>query len=135
MIQRIQSIFIAFALINSIIGVLIFYNAKENFFLYQFNIKLEMFLGAILSIFLALISLFLFKNRKLQLMINLINLFLNLVLIVLFLCYLLNLSGGFLSLKKGVLAVPFVTNILLLVFANQYIKKDERLVKSVDRIR
>lgn len=88
-------------------------------------------ISTLLSIF-ALIS---FKNRKLQIQVTILNVILNFLLIVYLIYGLTNLPGGFNDSEKGIgLLSPFAT-IVLLFMANHYIKKDEELVKSVDRFR
>jgi hypothetical protein len=85
---------------------------------------------------LALVSIFSFNNRQNQFVMNRLNIILNLILLGLFLYHLLNLSGETDKVsEKGIgIFLPIVA-IVLLVFANKSIKKDEDLVKSVDRIR
>jgi len=59
----------------------------------------------------------------------------NLILLGLLLYQSLNLSGETLVSEKGIgLVLPIIV-VLLLVMANKAIKKDEDLVKSVDRLR
>ena len=48
---------------------------------------------------------------------------------------LLNLPGAFENAEKGIGLILPVISIVLLVLANKAIKKDEALVKSVDRLR
>jgi ABC-type polysaccharide transport system permease subunit len=60
---------------------------------------------------------------------------LNLILLGLFVYRSLNISGEQLVSEKGIgMFLPIVA-IVLLVLANKAIKKDEDLVKSVDRLR
>jgi peptidoglycan/LPS O-acetylase OafA/YrhL len=88
----------------------------------------------LLSAVVSLAVIFLFKNRKLQIQLNTANVFLN-VLLIGYLAYSLsNLPGEFNSEKGIGLLVPFVSIILLLI-ANRFILKDEKLVKSVNRFR
>ena len=49
--------------------------------------------------------------------------------------WLLKLSGGIQFPEKGIEPVFVLLSIFCLVMANIYIRKDERLVKSVDRLR
>ena len=66
-----------------------------------------------------------------------LNIILNLILLGLFVYRSLNLSGDATSVvsEKGIgMFLPIVA-IVLLVLANKAIKKDEDLVKSVDRLR
>lgn len=89
----------------------------------------------LISTLLSLLALFAFKNRKLQIQVSIMNLFLNFLLIAYLIYSLINLPGGFNDSEKGIgLFSPLVV-ILLLFMANHYIRKDEKLVKSVDRFR
>ena len=58
------------------------------------------------------------------------------ILLIGYLAYRLStLPGGFSDSEKGIgLFAPF-TSIILLLLANRFIKKDEALVKSIDRFR
>ncbi len=81
------------------------------------------------------LSIFSFKNRKRQILLNNFGIIINALLIGILLYWLLNLSGGIDFPEKGIEPIfPFFAVICLLL-ANIFIKKDERLVKSVDRLR
>lgn len=84
---------------------------------------------------LALVAIFLYKNRQNQFVVNRLNLILNLFLLGFFVYRSLNLSGGTSVPQKGIGMLIPVFSIVLLVLANRAIKKDEDLVKSVDRLR
>ena len=84
---------------------------------------------------LAIIAIFLFKNRQNQFVINRLNMILNLFLLGFFVYRSLNLSGGTEVPEKGIGMLIPIFSIVLLVLANRAIKKDEDLVKSVDRLR
>ncbi|WP_159948859.1 DUF4293 domain-containing protein [Polaribacter septentrionalilitoris] len=143
MIQRIQSIYLLLASIVS--GGLIFvFNLWENlknqvYVLDLFSrdtISLKVipalfFVSAILS-FLAI---FLFKNRKLQFVVGRLSILINLFLLGLLIYVSLTLPGEILISKKGIGMFLPILAILLVVLANKAIKKDEDLVKSVDRLR
>ncbi len=95
-------------------------------------------IGAAVAIVLASISLFSYKNRKLQVMINLIN---TLVIIgVLIGEVLLSFKGEkfFLPAVKGAYGIGFYMPGVALVcnaLANRFIRRDEMLVRSMDRLR
>ncbi|HHB52475.1 MAG TPA: DUF4293 family protein, partial [Saprospiraceae bacterium] len=84
---------------------------------------------------LALVSIFLYRNRTLQITINRINILINLILLGLLAYYLLNLSGETTVSMKGIGSFLPLLSIALLILANYAIKKDENLVKSIDRLR
>ncbi len=89
----------------------------------------------LLSAALALISVFLYGNRKNQFVLNRLNMILNLFLLGFFVYRSLNLSGETIVSEKGIGMLIPVFSIVFLVLANRAIKKDEDLVKSVDRLR
>ena len=94
-------------------------------------IPVHFFLSALLSI----VTIFLFKNRKLQFVLGRLNILINLILLGLLIYLSLTLSGEAMVSEKGIgMFLPIIV-ILVLVLANKAIKKDEDLVKSVDRLR
>jgi len=144
MIQRIQSLYLlAVVIVN---GVLVFVfplwldSAKQDFYVMQSftgenKLLISLAIVFVLSAVLAVISLFTFKKRKSQFMLNRLNIIINLYLLGVTLYYVLNLSGEALVSEKGIGALFPILSIVLLVFANKAIQKDEALVKSVDRLR
>ncbi len=84
---------------------------------------------------LALIAIMLFKNRKNQFVLNRLNMILNLFLLGFFVYRSLNLSGESNISEKGIGMLIPIISIVFLALANRAIKKDEDLVKSVDRLR
>ena len=88
-----------------------------------------------LSAVLALVALFLFKNRKLQFVLGRLNIILNFVLLGFLVYCLLMLPGEMEIAEKGIGDFVPILSIVFLVLANKAIKKDEDLVKSVDRLR
>ena len=137
MIQRIQSLYML--LVAAIAGGLTFV-----FSLYTLENGAEVFakddlvhLGLFMaSAALALITIFLFKNRKLQFVLNRFNILFHLILLGLFVYRILIISGEVNEIsEKGIGVVLPLISIVLLVLANRAIKKDEDLVKSVDRLR
>ncbi|MBT0609066.1 DUF4293 domain-containing protein [Aequorivita echinoideorum] len=87
------------------------------------------------SIALAIISALSFKIRKRQFVLNRINIILNFVLLGVFVYRSLTLSGETLVSEKGIGVLLPIISIVFLVLANKAIKRDEDLVKSVDRLR
>ncbi len=143
MIQRVQSIYL---LLTSIISggltffVSIWATIKGNVYitdLFSTTSMTEKLIPVLffLSALLAAITIFLFKNRQLQFVMGRLNILTNLILLGLLLYVSLNLPGEASVSEKGIgMFFPIIT-ILLLVLANKAIKKDEDLVKSVDRLR
>ena len=84
---------------------------------------------------MSLLTVLSFKNSKTQLRINTFNIVVNLIILGLLIYHLLTLPGETMVSEKGIgLLLPFVV-IVLLAIARRAIKKDENLVKSVDRLR
>ena len=87
------------------------------------------------SALLALIAIVRYKIRQHQFVLNRLNILLNLFLLGSFVVRALNLSGETSVSEKGIgLLIP-VFSIVFLALANKAIKRDEELVKSVDRLR
>ncbi len=137
MIQRIQTVYLLLAFV--VTGVLPFFiplwtmaDGKDFFFMQ--NQAYVVILG--LSTTLSLLGILSYKKRQNQFVIGRLNIILNLILLGLFIYHSLNLSGGTAAVsEKGIgMFLPIVA-IVLLVLANKAIKKDEDLVKSVDRLR
>ena len=136
MLQRIQSIYLLLvALLMALVPIWlpVWVNASgENVFAID---KTFIFTAFIISALLAFITIFLFKNRKLQFVLNRLNMILNVTLLGFFVYWSLNLSGETEISEKGIAMFIPVISIVLLVLSNKAIKKDEDLVKSVDRLR
>ncbi|MBT2621740.1 MULTISPECIES: DUF4293 family protein [Chryseobacterium] len=91
--------------------------------------------ASIVLVLVGLLSVFSFKNRKRQILLNTISIIINALLIGVLIYWLLNLSGGIQFPEKGIEPVFPLIAIICLFISNIYIRKDERLVKSVDRLR
>jgi len=137
MIQRIQTIYLFLAFLT--VGVLPFIfplwtlNDGKDYFFMQNQIYAILF-G--LSTAITVYSIISFKKRQTQFVANRLNIVLNLILLGLFVYHSLNLSGETLAVsEKGIGMFLPILAIVLLVLANKAIKKDEDLVKSVDRLR
>ncbi len=81
------------------------------------------------------LSIFSFKNRKRQILLNTFSIIINVLLIGVLAYWLLNLSGGIQIPEKGIEPVFPLIAVICLLIANVLIRRDERLVKSVDRLR
>jgi len=136
MIQRIQTLYlILIALLNSL-GIFFFQPLDASVIIGIFTLPDEVIWGTFsVSATLALVSVFQYKQRSKQLVINRINLLLELFLMGFFAYLSLNLSGEDTSSLKGIAVFVPLFSIVLLVMANKSIQKDEDLVKSVDRLR
>jgi hypothetical protein len=136
MIQRIQTLYLV--LVALISGILPFFvnlwsdaNGTEIYAHNEVIVSIVFYIvGA-----LALWTVFLYKNRKNQFVVNRLNMILNLFLLGFFVYRSLNLSGETLVSEKGIGMLIPIFSIVFLTLANRAIKKDEDLVKSVDRLR
>ena len=137
MIQRIQTIYLFLAFLVTLVVPYVFplwitADAKDFYFM-QNPVYVALF-G--LSTTLSLVSIFSFKKRQNQFVMGRLNMILNLILLGLFVYRSLNLSGETPAVsEKGIGMFLPIISIVMLVLANKAIKKDEDLVKSVDRLR
>ncbi|WP_312194460.1 DUF4293 family protein [Epilithonimonas vandammei] len=129
MLQRIQTVWIFLAVLGAV-----FLNITAQDF-DVLGAYLTINVSTVILILFGVLSIFSFRNRKRQILLNNISIIINALLIGLLAYWLLNLSGGIAIPEKGIEPVfPFLS-IVCLLLANMYIRKDERLVKSVDRLR
>ena len=136
MIQRIQSVYLFLSIVTT--GALPFLFSLwtlENGDIYFFMSNMIYVVIFGLSTSSSILSILNFKKRKQQFVLNRLNIILNLILLGLFVYRTLNLSGETTVSKNGIGIYLPILAILLLVLANRAIKKDEDLVKSVDRLR
>ena len=128
-IQRVQSIYLLVAIL-AMIGL--FATAQDvEIFGNTFLVKVS----AVVSAMLSVITLFSFKNRNKQILFNYLNILINALLVCLLVFWMLNLSGGISFPEKGIEFVFPLVALVMFVLANYNIRKDEKLVKSVDRLR
>lgn len=136
MLQRIQSVYLIICLVLA--GILpLFLNlwtttSKTLFFAADNLTYICLFESSAL---LVLISFFSYKKRQNQFVTNRLNMILNFILIGLLVYHSLTLSGETAVSEKGIGMFLPIFSIVFLALANKAIKKDEDLVKSVDRIR
>jgi len=129
MIQRIQSLFLLFSAIFSLSIVFYFPVLKSTEITIYLTENLSYArLSVFLSVGLSIFSIFQFKNRGRQLIINQVSkLFISIAFIIII------FQRGELNFAIGLFL--FIIPYLLIILANYFIKKDEKLVKSTDRIR
>jgi hypothetical protein len=130
MIQRVQSLFFFFSsicLITIVYTFPVLQNTEEYFLLSEYFplVRLAVLLSAALSLF----AIFQFKNRKRQMFIAAISRFM-ITIAVFTLVFFYRAEEQF-GLGMILMLIPFIA----LFAANFFIKKDEKLVKSADRIR
>ncbi|QCX40121.1 DUF4293 family protein [Aureibaculum algae] len=144
MIQRIQSLYLLLAAICSVVLIQMFYlwsnesgasfYALDLFQESEFTLKVIPVLFVISGV-MSIVSVFMFKQRKNQFVINRFNILVNFILLGILIYHLLTLSGESQVSEKGIGAFLPIVVVVLLAIANRAIKKDEDLVKSVDRLR
>ncbi|MDB4088156.1 DUF4293 domain-containing protein [Flavobacteriales bacterium] len=150
MIQRIQTVYLA---ISAFCLALTFFISFSNYDIMGANeifnatgINFEgdfTFLPVIfnvgLSIIFAFVSIISFKNRKTQLKLNLVNYLIIIALIVLIFINFNGIENGMElsedSIHYGIGMFLPIISLVCLFMANRAIKSDERLIKSMDRIR
>ena len=136
MLQRIQTIYLLLAAGISAGLIYIFElwvtEADIKVFAADVNYVFAAFLA---SAFLSIVAIFRYKNRKSQFVLGRLNIILNFILLGVIVYQSQNSPGGTAVSENGVgMFLPLVS-IVFLALANKAIKKDEDLVKSVDRLR
>lgn len=129
MLQRIQTVWMALAFLSAVA----LYFTKDHINLFWWDASTSILIGGVLVT--SLLSIFSFKTRKRQILLNTISIIINALLIGLLAYWLLNLSGGISFPEKGIEPIFPLLAIICLFIANMLIRRDERLVKSVDRLR
>lgn len=143
MIQRIQTVYllvVAFFALGLTFIVNLWKQNDATVFVFDLLSYKDYLLKVVPVLFLvvavlAIVSILMFSNRKLQFVLNRFNILTNLILLGILLYYLLSLSGEMNISEKGIGVFIPIVNVFLLVLANKAIQKDENLVKSVDRLR
>jgi|SaaInl1SG_22_DNA_1037389.scaffolds.fasta_scaffold00746_6 hypothetical protein len=134
MIQRIQSVYLLLVFTLQLVAIFVlkdwitasgsFSSLSDQPFLYA---------GIIAAAFLSVFSLLKYKTRKLQFVLNRLNSLIHLVILLVFVIRVFSITDSETS-RPFSLFLPALT-IGLLYLANKAIKKDEDLIRSVDRIR
>lgn len=162
MIQRLQSVFL---LLAAILGIVIFlfpiatYLSDIAFFKFficsvrdysrqpfgdeatqvrQFPMVYTSILAVLQLIIavLALVTIFKFRNRSLQIRLNYLNIFLSVLLVGGIFYYSTMLEKQYEIIPQyGVGGLFPLVSIILLFLANHFIQKDEKLIRSADRLR
>ncbi|MBU4539294.1 MAG: DUF4293 domain-containing protein [Weeksellaceae bacterium] len=129
MLQRIQTVWIFLA----VLGAVFLFITAQDFSLLGTIPFISIVCAALVLV--GLLSIFSYKNRKRQILLNTISIFINALLLGLLAYWLLSLSGGIHFPEKGIEPIFPLISIISLLIANVFIRKDDRLVKSVDRLR
>jgi len=136
MFQRIQTIYLLMAagVSAGLIYVFELWLNSEDVKVFADDIN-YVFAAFLASALLSIITIFRYKNRKSQFMLGRLNIILNFFLLGFFVYQSLNISGETAVSEKGIGMFLPIVSIVFLALANKAIKKDEDLVKSVDRLR
>ena len=129
MLQRIQTVWIFLAILSAIF----LFVTGQDFSLFGPTPFIS--IVCVVLILFGFISILSYKDRKRQILLNQISIFINALLLGLLAYWLLSLSGGINFPEKGIEPIFPLISIVCLFIANVYIRKDDRLVKSVDRLR
>ena len=129
MLQRIQTVWIFLA----ILGAVFLFVTGQDISLFGSTPFITIICAVMILVeFFSILS---YKNRKRQILLNTISIFINALLLGSLAYWLLTLSEGIQFPEKGIEPFfPFLSMICLFI-ANVFIRKDDRLVKSVDRLR
>jgi len=145
MIQRIQSIFLLLASVGAF-GVFAapFATTQEAaqgtvFADTVFNVQDHIGLIVLFALagLLALVSIFLFKNRKLQMRLTIFTFIVNLAAVALGAYFFIQADQtmGDRNVQTAIGTFLPIAPFIFTLLAYRYIKKDEKLVKSMDRLR
>lgn len=131
MIQRIQSIYFLVAAISmTLISFKVpVYTLNETMFMAQDDTK--MFILTIVGAIFSLLGLFMFKNRKFQMKLIRLTVLIEIIIGV----RLFMLLNKFEVVLNNTLLFLMAFSLIALIMAYRGVKKDDDLVRSVDRIR
>lgn len=135
MIQRVQTLWLLLAAAASFLtlnfafysgttaeGAYLELNAKEN---------IPILILSVATAVLALVTIFLYKNRKLQMKLTLVGLGVSILTLVLY----FKKTSEFANGNYSIWAILSLVVPVFLFFATRGIYKDEKLIKSLDRLR
>jgi len=144
MIQRIQSLWLLVAAALAVLSFKFpFYvgtwlnggSQHPQISLNGHNPSIPVLITTVVTIVLSLVTIFMYKNRKQQLWLTLLNFIISLVLLYL---YYYEIHTHFLTGSGGTVAITAVFAIavpIVLILALRGIRKDMKLLKSADRLR
>lgn len=129
MLQRIQTVWIFMA----ILGAIFLFITGQDFSVFGPTPFISV--ATVVLVLIGFIAILSYQNRKRQILLNNISIAINALLLGLLAYWLLTLSGGINFPEKGIEPLFPLISIICLLLANVSIRRDERLVKSVDRLR
>lgn len=130
MIQRIQTVFLFLISITSVLGLFFF----PPIYFPDLGLPIPMVLKSylILTAALAFLTLLLFKSRKTQLLMNRLHFFVQILAVAGLVYCMVNTDD--LNVYLPWLVMPLLA-LILLILSSRFIKKDEDLIRSIDRLR
>jgi len=131
MIQRVQSIYLLVAAIISLASYLLF-PKLELFFINMSLMDYFIIPYLFFCFFISTLNIFLFINRNVQININKFQLLIHLFVLIVFFYFFYQEK----MLNPDLIwTLTPISSIVFLSLANKGIKKDENLIRSVDRLR
>jgi len=160
MLQRIQSVFLFLVVVFGVLALLLpiasFAGEMGVFKFYLYAVvdlspdpfgsavlspfgrwfTLPLAIGQFVIILIAFITIFQYKRRMLQVRLNLLNTFLNVLLIggIFYYAHLLETASGA-TADYRIAAIFPLLSLVMIFLANHYIRKDEKLIRSANRLR
>ena len=136
MIQRIQTVWLLVAVAAGLLSIKFpFYTGSlvvNNAYVRLTGAEnMPILILTVLSVLISFVTIFLFKNRKRQTSLTILNIFISIVIIVLYILQLKNFSNGAFSLACVFVFVMPVALIMALIG----IRRDEKVIRSLDRLR
>jgi len=136
MIQRIQTLWLLVAVAAGLLsvkfpfytGTLVVNNAYLSLTAAE---NIPILILTVLSALISFVTIFLFKNRKQQTNLTLLNIFISIIIVILYVLQLKNFSTGHFSLTSIFVFVLPIALIMALIG----IRRDEKVIKSLDRLR
>jgi len=136
MIQRIQTLWLLVAVAAGLLsikfpfytGTLVVNNAYLSLTAAE---NIPILILTVLSALIAFVTIFLFKNRKQQTNLTLLNIFISIIIVVLYFLQLKNFSTGHFSLTSIFVFVLPIALIMALIG----VRRDEKVIRSLDRLR
>ena len=133
MIQRIQSLYILLYIINKSFLLYLSIADKSSFHLYINKFDVFFFL-LMLSLIISTFTIFSFKNRKIQIKLSYILISIQSAALLLILNQAFQAFNTIIFLKNYQIFL-YILGLVLLLLSLRGIKKDQKLIESIDRIR
>lgn len=134
--QRIQTLYMSVVVLLAVCLLFVFeVGADANGVVLLGKDIVLVFFESVLTILIVIVAILQFKNRQNQFVLNRVAILIQFFLLGFFVYRALSVPGEGFTSEKGIGAFVPIVSVVLLALANRAIKKDEDLVKSVDRIR